>query len=446
MFSTLQKHKTELVYLFVFFAAGILAKPLGYVVGLFLFFGFKKKNWYHMLLMGLWFALMISDNGKGLGFTKLLKPFLMIICFVIALQNKQLLSFKTSWYNFFIPLFFLVGVLWVFHPNPMESIQKSISIIFLFISVPILLLLAYKHQGIQFFQFLVAFVWLTLALSLLGRFLYPELFNYSGRFCGLFRNPNGMGVFVTLFFFLYRTIKDIFPTLFDTKDNWLITGVCFASIIFCGSRGALFSVLIFLVFNQFYKISPVIGFLVMIITLFLANYAISQLPVIVTALGLEEYLRLETLQDGSGRLVAWDFAMERIKESPYFGRGIGYTDWVFQDNMIELNLLGHQGNAHNSYLTYWIDTGIFGLISLLGGLIFVFVKASFQSRVALPICYAVMFMLNVESWLIASLNPFTIILVMMLTLLYHKKDILLNEEKKGAIALKETSNELEMSS
>ena len=276
---------------------------------------------------------------------------------------------------------------------------------------------------------------MLIAISIIGYFIVPSGFTFAQRFCGIFRNPNGLGVFVVLYFFLYSVVKDIFPQLFSKKDEYIIFGTCLLAIILCGSRGALFALGIFLIFRQFYKISPYVGFFIMVLSISLANYVLNQLPIIITNLGLEEFFRLETLEDGSGRLVAWEFALERIKESPFLGKGIGFTDYIFQQNRIELNLLGHQGNAHNSYLTYWLDTGLFGLVFLLLGLLIVFVKSSFHSRVALPICYAFLFMINVESWLIASLNPFTIILVMILTLLWHKKDILQYEANKAPVAI-----------
>jgi O-antigen ligase len=446
MIKAIVDNKRMLIYLAVWMAAGILSKQLGFVVTLLFFLGFKKTDWKTMLLIGLWFTLIISDNGKGMNFTKSVKPIVMVLAFIFMKTNGSVGSFKSNWSKFFIPFFVLCSFFWLRSPEPIDSLQKTISFILLFITVPTLLIQAYIQEGNNALKTLVWFGVLLLTTTLALSVVNPGGFYYSGRYCGIFRNPNGLGVFVSLFYFLFRTIKDVFPHMFDKKDVWIITAICIVSIVLCGSRGGLLAVIIFLVFNQFYKISPFIGFFVLILSVLLSNYAISQLPVIVTSLGLEEYFRLETLEDGSGRFVAWDFAMQQIKESPYLGRGMGYTDWVFQDNMIELNLLGHQGNAHNTYLTYWIDTGLFGLISFLSALLIVFVKSSFQSRVALPICYAILFMINVESWLIASLNPFTIILVMILTLLWHKKDILLNEEKKEAIALKEMSSELETSS
>jgi O-antigen ligase len=435
MINAFRTNKDVLLYFGVWLIIGMLIKPIGAALTVLFILGFKRQNWIHLILLGLWFTLIISDNASGINFTKDIKPVIVVLCFMFVWLDKENLKAKSNWHKFLIPFFIIVGFSWLRNPNPTESLQKSVSLILLFTTVPSLLLSAYDYKGKTFLHSLIWFGWTLLSITLVLSVVKPGTVIYFGRYSGVFRNPNGLGVFVTLFFFLYRVVNDIFPELFKRKDRWLITGVCFLSIIMCGSRGALLAVIIFLTFNQFYKISPYLGFFIMVLAISLANYTLSQLPVIITGLGLQEYFRLETLEDGSGRVVAWEFAIEQIRLSPYIGKGIGFTDYVFQENRIELNLLGHQGNAHNSYLTYWIDTGIFGLASLLIGLLIVFIKGSFQSRLALPICYAFLFMINVESWLIASLNPFTIILVMILTLLYHKKDILLNEEKKAALAL-----------
>lgn len=74
--------------------------------------------------------------------------------------------------------------------------------------------------------------------------------------------------------------------------------------------------------------------------------------------------------------------------------------------------------AHNSYLTFWLDTGLVGLISFMIGLMFTFIKAAQKSTLAIPILYSILFSNYYESWLTASLNPFTIQLLFILTIIY----------------------------
>lgn len=435
MIEAIKSNRDIAIYMAILFFVGVVAKPLAYVVSVVYFISLKQRNWQGLLIISLWFILIMSDSAKGYNYAKTIKPAILLLTTFFVWFDKNSFSFKSNWTQFLIPFFIIISLFWMRHPEPIKSFEKTVSLILLFTTVPSLLMNAYLNEGKKMLYNLIWFGWFLLALTFVLSFLSPGHFYFAGRYSSLFRNPNGLGVFTVLFYFLFRTVKDVFPDMFKKWDVWFVTGVVLVSIIYCGSRGALLAFIIFTAFNQFYKLSPIIGFIITILVLTLTSYIFEQLPFIVMSLGLEAYFRLETLEDGSGRVVAWNFILEHIRESPYLGHGIGYTDYLFQINREELNLLGHQGNAHNSYLTYWLDAGVFGLISLIGGLLFVAIKSSFSSRVALPIFYAVLFMLYVESWLIASLNPFTIILVMILTLLWHKKEILEHEEKEAAVAL-----------
>ncbi len=134
-------------------------------------------------------------------------------------------------------------------------------------------------------------------------------------------------------------------------------------------------------------------------------------------MGLGDYFRLDTIQDGSGRFIAWNFAYENVKEAWWFGRGFGYTEYLFKFYELELSMLGHQGNAHNSYLTIWLDTGLIGLILFLRAIVLLFIKGAKNNRTSLGVMYAVLFSTYFESWFIGSLNPITIQVYIILTVL-----------------------------
>jgi O-antigen ligase len=92
----------------------------------------------------------------------------------------------------------------------------------------------------------------------------------------------------------------------------------------------------------------------------------------------------------------------------------------------KLNDLGHQGNVHNSYLTLWLNTGIIGLFLFARGFLLSFIKASKNTRIAFPVMFTVLFSANFESWMTASLNPITIQLLIILTILTSPE---FNEQK-----------------
>jgi O-antigen ligase len=217
--------------------------------------------------------------------------------------------------------------------------------------------------------------------------------------------------------------------LISKTDKVLIYGLILVSLILSGSRGGIFSILIFTAFYTISKRSRLLAILTVSIMALTYSTLEKFLPEIIEAFGQEKYFRLKTLETGSGRDVAFEFAWENIQKDPYSGKGMGYTEKLMKDNADELSEEGHQGNAHNSYLTMWLDTGLFGLLAFLFGWAFWFYKANRNSFYALPVAFGVLFSTNVESWLAASLNPYTIQLLIILTLLNSREFIYGNEKE-----------------
>ena len=85
-------------------------------------------------------------------------------------------------------------------------------------------------------------------------------------------------------------------------------------------------------------------------------------------------------------------------------------------NLDLLSLLGHQGGVHNSYLTLWFNAGIIGIIIFFRSFFLLFFKANRFVPVSFAIMFSVMFSVMYESWLMGSLNPYTIVLVMAMTI------------------------------
>lgn len=80
-----------------------------------------------------------------------------------------------------------------------------------------------------------------------------------------------------------------------------------------------------------------------------------------------EVLRTETLDEGGGRFVAWQFGWEELMRRPWWGGGAGYEERFYIRNWEVLSVLGHQGLSHNSYLAFALNYGIpMGLLLLIG--------------------------------------------------------------------------------
>jgi O-antigen ligase len=85
--------------------------------------------------------------------------------------------------------------------------------------------------------------------------------------------------------------------------------------------------------------------------------------------------------------------------------------------------------VHNSFLGFWLNTGLVGLLLYLGAFLSKFIKAASYSILAFPIMLAMLFSANFEAWLMASLNPFTMQLFIILVFLNSP---FFYEDKEGA--------------
>jgi O-antigen ligase len=151
----------------------------------------------------------------------------------------------------------------------------------------------------------------------------------------------------------------------------------------------------------------------------------------VQQMGLGAQFRIEeseTVGFASGRAVAWKYAWEEIGKNYFFGRGWSYDEiWIFGPIQQTLNMLNHQGGVHNAFLIIWLNTGIVGLITYGISLIYLFLKAAKNSMLALPILFGSLFVANFEPWLGASLNPYTILFLICLSVMLHLPEIQSNE-------------------
>ena len=234
---------------------------------------------------------------------------------------------------------------------------------------------------------------------------------------GVFGNPNGLGIFSTLMLVLVVSGREYFKGFFSKNDlRWMVIPIM-AAVILSGSRTSIMAAILFLLFVRFFRSSPFLGFIVLLVAGVAVELISHNVAAIVEALGLSGYFRIETLDEGSGRYVAWAFAWEAIQERFWLGRGFAFDEWIMDVNQDFLNTLGHQGGVHNTYLILWLNTGLLGLLAFFRAFFLLFIRAAKHTPVAIPAMLLVMFSIALESWLAASLNPFTILLLTSLVLM-----------------------------
>ena len=424
------KHNFQFIFLMIsWILVGKFLGPAIYVWVALSVVLMQAKGMHAELLISFFFMLILSDSRQpGLHFAESVKNMhilLLALFFVFDLRNYDSLN-RT--FVRFLPFFLIALVCLFFSEDIFVSFQKTLSY---FLVLLIVTNLSYKLINDAPEEFLSKLIYFGLILLLYGfflRFAYPMFVTLENRYTGVLGNPNGLGVFTFLFFIIYSIVVNIYPGIFSRTERLLILTCVIISIFLCGSRSAIFSVLLFILFSYFYRLSSFLGIIMFIAILLVYQYVSLNLANIVTYLGMEEYFRIDTLEDGSGRLIAWNFAWENIQSNMFIGKGFYYTEYLYKKYYEFLSTQGHQGNAHNSYLTIWLDTGLIGLFLYLSAFIITFVRAAKTTHLAIPVLYSILFSANFESWLSGSLNPLTIQVWIIITLLVFLKPVEENEE------------------
>lgn len=396
---------------------------VGYSVLSFLFL--MRSGDQTKILLAFIAMLIMSDSRSPMFFwAGDAKIVVAIILWLSILRNyREFKNFDNRIFRYFIPfvVFALLSTFWSFDLT--TTFQRAVSFALIYFSVPLLYLKTLRENP----RFNATFMWfivVILGVGLVIHFSSPGFTTISGRFRGLLGNPNGMGLFLLLVFLMgYLTYKRHNDEYNLTKLAIVFMIVFGLSLVLTGSRSAIFSIMIFFIFMRLRALTNAVAVLAFLALVGSYEYLMYQLPDVILYLGMEEYFRLETLREGSGRNVAWNFAWLKIEDVFYLGGGVGYTDYIYMVHGAELSRLGHQGNAHSSYLTIWLDTGIIGLGLFIFGILATIVNAVANSRYTLPIVFALLFTTYFESWLAGTLSPFTSVFLILLTALQQETEI-----------------------
>lgn len=378
---------------------------------------FWKSERYLELLMGFLLVLVFSDNLDHFTFAKSFKNVYILFLFITIFTRKKYFSPFPTIHVGFIPFLIIATIGLMYAGNFSVSLQKTISYFLLLVVVPFYVVVIHREKGLLGLKDLA---WLMVLITLFGilfRVVNPEFSYLAGRFRGLFGNPNGVGIYLFLSFAYFFVLQTLYPSLFTRNEKRFFYIIFIYALLICGSRTALLSVFILLLFTRLYRFSPFIGFIILIIIMFSLELIFQNLVYIIQTLGLEQYFRLNTLEEGSGRFIAWGFAWQKIQDFFFIGGSMGNDEFIMRQNYGMLAKLGHQGGVHNSYLTLWFDVGIIGLVLYFTNFIKLFIQGARKNRVAIPVMFATLFSITYESWLAGSLNPFTIILFCTITIL-----------------------------
>ncbi len=408
------------ILLAVWMVVGIVGGPVIYVVLPLTMILMRQKGMWEELFLGFFFILILSDSELNFFvFAKSVKVVylvLLAIFFVLDLDDFRPLNLLFQQFG----VFFLVAIICLFlSPTIFISFQKTFSYILMFILIPNFITRLYRSNGEQFFKNLIYFGTTILIVGFILYFIQPS-YAFSSiihRYNGVFGNPNGLGLYTFLLFALFYTLNDVFENLFTVKEKVIMYSSMLLSIVFSNSRNAFISVVILIVFDRFFKKSSFLGIIFSFI-LFIASLLISDyIPILIKQMGLESFFRLNTLQELSGRAVAWQFAWSKIQNNYFISRGYGYDEFTMRANYHMLSKMGTQGGVHSSYLSLWLNFGLVGLLVYLRSFLLIFIKAIKINRLSFSIMYAVLFSAAFEGLFIGSLNPQMIILIITMTII-----------------------------
>ncbi|HKK40241.1 MAG TPA: O-antigen ligase family protein [Cryomorphaceae bacterium] len=419
MLRFLSENKGAILLFLVWFVIGRFSAPAFYVVAGLSLIMLWRKLMFLELLMGFLFILILSDTiNSTTDFAKAFKNIYILALAAIAVIERKRFPKINRIYFYFLP-FIVAGLIGMLQsPIPFLAVQKTLSYILLIFIVPQFVIKAYDDHGTDAIRSIIFFAAFMILMGFVLELADPG-YTYArgGRFRGVFGNPNGLGIFASLVIALVYLARDIYPNLFAKNDlRWLIIPAL-VSLVLAGSRTSIIAVIIFFVFTRLYRVSPVIGFMAFLGTAIVSELIASNLVSIISSLGLSEFFRVDTLEGGSGREIAWQLAWQTIQDNFWFGRGFAFDEWIMAKNQEALNDLGHQGGVHNTYLQIWLNTGIVGLLLFLRAIFLNVIKGASRSRLAFPFLWLVMFSILPESWLAASLNPFSILFFIGLTIL-----------------------------
>lgn len=419
MFDFLSRNRNLLILLAAWFLLGQLGSAAFYFIGGTTVLLLWRKHMYPEILMGFLFILVLSDSLQTeTDFAKNFKNLYIVLLAAIALIERRRFGRLNRTYIYFLP-FFAVGVVSLFwSPYPFVAAQKTLSYFLLVFAVPQVFMYAFHQKGLQVVKDMLFLGILLVLLGFVVEIFVPGLaVSHGGRFRGIFGNPNGLGIFCILILALVYLARDLYPRLLSKADlRWLVLPLVVA-IVLTGSRTAIIGAMLFFFFTRFYRISPFIGFVVFLATVFTVELVASNLIEIVNALGVAHFFRAETLAEGSGRYIAWEFAWQNIQEHLWIGKGFAFDEWLMDKNQDMLNALGHQGGVHNTYLILWLNVGIVGLVFFLRALLLLFIRGARNTTLAFPVLWLVFFSVLLEPWLAASLNPFSILFYMAVTMI-----------------------------
>ena len=385
---------------------------------------FSKRN-ERFLLLHFLLVLLLGDN-KLLGWEyfsqlKIVNTVLLFAFILIFLLNGHY-TFNRK-LLFFLPFILSAFISASLSPIIFTAFLRTISYAIMLCISFIMFKSIIEKEGNAFIKDLVFLSILIFSLGFFFTIIVPASTYSQGRYKGIFGNPNGIGLFsVVIFPFLIWSFRE---KIFKQNAPIYIAGILLIfSLLLSNSRNGMASIMIFMFFylliNSHKNIK--ISFFSIILPAILLIFLNFSLVEIINGLGLGKFLRVESLLDGSGRTLSWQFALQEIPKNPWLGKGFYYNIYVYREFLPEsIQHLRELSSSWNSHLNFLLDTGIIGYFLFFIPLSYMILSFGHEYY-RLPLWLTVLFAAVYEAWLSASLNTFTIYFFCFLVLIIISKE------------------------
>lgn len=246
---------------------------------------------------------------------------------------------------------FLLSSLWSITPS--MTAQRSVAVTLLYLaSFWYFWGWTDRHSDQRLLDLLLRTLAVVLGLNLLLGGVFAPSTLISGRFQGLFTNPNNIGLIVSL------AIPLSFGRALASRrrNDWLLWGLFVFNDLACGSRGALFGSLVgmALVLSLSATRRPVLVFAIA------GSFAIGFGLLWGTDLFQEKVIRADTFETMSNRTKFWELAKGiYIPARPGLGHGFGSDESIhvyYGVNIIDLKLRGF--GVMSSYYGLAVAVGV----------------------------------------------------------------------------------------
>lgn len=394
--------------LFVIFG-GILGGYIGASFFLLLTVMFTKNHILEILLVLLLFTFFLADSYNG--FFAFAQNFRYVMLGVSLFFLARYKLIEKSDANFMLPFTITALIITVlFSPLGILAVLRAVAfwlvclVIFKFIKI-----LSQRNRK-QITELLLLTITLYVFVNIFF-LIFPVISVFQlGRFKGLAGNPNGLALLSIFLFALVEYISETNITVFKKQFFLFLKIILVVIVLLTGSRTSLFSLLIFIALINFYDKTLL---LIIALTGILLSYllvTVDNIQSFLNYFGLSDFLRVNSLSDASGRTDVWPVVWNEVKKNIWFGNGIMYDNFFLADYVKkyigQVGAARQWGGVWSSYLSLLLNVGVIGFVMYLFFWIRIYFK-SHHKKIALPFIVMCFLCGVTESWMAASMNPFT---------------------------------------